>query len=141
MKWSIIWDVSFCETCTLTKPFLLAPSTDEYLLLTDRTLGSISARLVPKYLRAWQFMYAAFEKSGFVNTFDYFDLKPEMFKGKTCFIVIAGFEKKIILHCSFTFCFSLYCETRTKVGCKPVLGKILHDVTSCKFSLESFSSK
>lgn len=48
MKLSIIWDVSLCEICTLTKLFLLGPSTAEYLLLTDRTLGSIPAMLVPK---------------------------------------------------------------------------------------------
>lgn len=71
----------------------------------------------------------------------YFNLKTKMFKRKICFIVTAGFEKKIFLHCLFTFCFSLYFEMWTTFGCKPVLGKILLGVTSCKFSLESFLSK
>lgn len=46
------------------KIFLLAPSTALYLLLNDRALDSIPARLVPEDLRAWQFMHAAFVKSG-----------------------------------------------------------------------------
>lgn len=53
-----LWDL--CHN----KTFLLAPSTAEYLLLTDRALDSIPARLVPEDLRAWQFMHAAFVKSG-----------------------------------------------------------------------------
>lgn len=90
MKLSISWDVSFCVTCTLTKFFLLTPSTAEYLLLTDRVLGSIPAGLVPKGLRAWQFMGVAFVKSDLGKKSrvtmalltPYFDLKAKCLKGK-----------------------------------------------------------
>lgn len=90
MKLSISWDVSFCETCTLTKLFLLTPSTAEYLLLTDRALGFIPAGLVAKGLRTWQLMGAAFVKSDLGKKSrvtmalltPYFDLKTKCLKGK-----------------------------------------------------------
>lgn len=77
--------------------------------------------------------------SGFANTLLRF--KCKMFKRKVCFIVTAGFEKEEfdIVHLYFVSPYTV--KHRRKFGCKPVLGKILLGVTSCKFSLESFLSK
>lgn len=47
--------------------------------------------------------------------------------------------KKIMYIVDFASLYTVKCGL--KIGCKSVLGKILLNVTSCKFSLESFLSK